>query len=109
MESLGAMMGSILGFNFSPIRPVELENEIGKIQGTNLQTTMAATHKNRITTHFDVGVSIRSETAQRRRNLFFRTKEVKKLNQIKSFYKGAPKITSNLDAGTQGGHAQKNR
>ncbi|MDR2420364.1 MAG: hypothetical protein LBD40_03620 [Puniceicoccales bacterium] len=99
MDAVRAMMGSILGLNFSPIRPVELESELGKIQGTNLQTTMAATHKNRITTHFDVGVPMRSETAQKRRNLFRVANTLKMLNHMKNFYGGSPKVSDRSRVG----------
>jgi hypothetical protein len=92
MELQRAMMSGILGMNFSPIRSVEVENEIGKIQGSNLQTTMAATHKHHITTHFDVGVSTRTETAQKRMNLFRSANALKMLNHVKDFYGKFPKV-----------------
>jgi hypothetical protein len=92
MDAVRAMMSGILGLNFSPIKSVELESEIGKIQGANLQTTMAATHKHRITTQFDVGVPMRSETAQMRRNLFRLANVLKGLNRIRNFYGNFPKV-----------------
>jgi hypothetical protein len=109
MEMLRAMMSSVLNMSFNPIRSVEMENKIGSIQGANLQTTMAAAHRNYVTTHFDVRASGSEVIAQRRKYLFFKTKEVKKLNQIERFYKGAPKITPKLNTDSQGSGASKNR
>ncbi|MDR2377707.1 MAG: hypothetical protein LBD54_03075 [Puniceicoccales bacterium] len=94
MEMLRAMMGGVLGFSFrtDALKSEEGVNEISKAQGGALQTTLAATHKNRVTTELDVGVSPRHQTAQRRREFFRRTRELKGLGHMESFYKNMPKV-----------------
>jgi len=94
MEALRAMMGSILGFSLRPEgpKPEEAVSEISKTQGGNLQTTMAATHRNRVTTEFDVGVPVRTRTAQKRKDLFHRVQKFRQLGHVEKFYRAAVKV-----------------
>ena len=48
VEAVRAMMGGILGLNFSPARSVELESETGKDQGVIFRRTMEVTQNSKI-------------------------------------------------------------
>ncbi|MDR3143471.1 MAG: hypothetical protein LBT57_01285 [Puniceicoccales bacterium] len=102
MEMLRAMMGNVLGFNFRPdiLKSEEAVSEISKAQGGNLQATLAATHRNRVTMDFDVGVSSWRRMAQKRRDLFRRTRELRGLSHMEGFYKNMPQVAdrSRIDA-----------